>query len=84
MDINEIAEGFAEVNVTWNSENGDLTDPVSVDSTDGDIKAWVEESIRGGDIDGISADTNVDLTDFVVDRFPSRFFIRPKATFGSF
>ena len=75
----------ARVNVTWAGQNGDLPDPVNVDAADGDIKTWVSEAIRGGDIPGIRADATVNLQDFVVDRFEAtqdvpyaRIAIRPK------
>ncbi len=79
----------ARVNITWRGQNGDLIDPVSYDATDMDIKAWVTEAIRSGAVSGVATDRRVDLTDFVVDRFPAtatvpynRIFVRPKTPFG--
>ena len=79
----------AMVNVTWNGQNGDLPDPVSYDSTDGDVLQMVTEAVRSGSIPGIPADTSADFTDFVVDRFeatearPNRLIsVRPKTPFG--
>jgi hypothetical protein len=82
-------DGLARLNITWHGANGDLPDPVPYDATDAALKQMAEESIRGGYIPGIQADQGVDLSDFVVDRFPSteqvdsnRIFIRPKTPFG--
>lgn len=80
----------ARLNVTWNGQNGDLPHNVRFDATDAEIKAWVLESLRSGDIQGIAADRAADLDDFVVDRFPAtdempynRLFVRPKTPFGA-
>jgi hypothetical protein len=79
----------ALVNVTWAGRNGDLPDPVAFDATDSQVKAWVEEAVGGGGVAGIPADTAIDLSDFVVDRFQAteatpynRLFVRPKTPFG--
>lgn len=79
----------ARLNVTWNGQNGDLTDPVSWQATDAEIKTWAMEAIRFGSIPGIRADGRCDLSDFVIDRFPAggevpynRLFLRPKTPFG--
>lgn len=84
-----VNDGEARVNVTWNGQNGDLPDPVMFDATDADIKTWVTEALRNGSIPGIRADAQVDLRDFVVDRFAvtadipyARLMIRPKTPFG--
>ena len=60
----------AKVNVTYGGVNGTLPDPVYFDSSDGDIKQWVTEAIAHGNVPGIASDPNVDLSDFVTDRFP--------------
>jgi len=79
----------ARVNVTFKGANGDLPDSVSFDATDGDVKQWVTEAVRGGGIPGITADAGADFTDFVVDRFAANearpfnlLQIRPKTPFG--
>ncbi len=84
-----IGTNEARVNVTYAGQNGELPDPVSFDATDGDIKMWVAETIRGGGVAGIPAAQNADFTDFVVDRFeanearPYRLIqVRPKTPFG--
>ena len=89
MDNIAIPEGMARLNVTWNANNGDLQDPVPYDATDQELKHIVTESIQSGYIAGIPVDPNVDLTDFVVDRFAAsaevpyaRCFVRPKTPFG--
>jgi hypothetical protein len=86
--VRGIRDDEARVNVTWGGQNGDLPDPVHVDSADGDVKQMLAEASRGGGIPGIAADRNVDLGDFVVDRFaakddlPNRISVRPKTPFG--
>lgn len=81
-------EPDARLNVTINGENGDYPDPVSYESTDGDVRQIATEAIRTGYIPGIAADPTADLADFVVDRFPataelpSRLMVRPKTPFG--
>lgn len=79
----------ARVNVTFNGQNGDLPDPVSLDASDADVKTWVTEALRGGGIPGIPAGAAVDLSDFKVDRFGSTdarpyalLAVRPKTAFG--
>lgn len=79
----------ARVNVTWQGQNGDLPDPVYVNSTDADLKQMVTEAVRGGDVPGLRADRNANFADFVVDRFgPTEarpwnlIAIRPKTPFG--
>ena len=88
VDTNEMQEGMARFNITWNGQNGDLPDPVSYDSSDADLKRIATESIRDGYIPGIDAGT-ADFTDFIVDRFDargdvpySRIILRPKTPFG--
>jgi hypothetical protein len=81
--------GEARVNVTWNGQNGDLSDTVNRDAADVDIKRWVTEAVRTGTVPGISADPGADFTDFVVDRFEPNetrpwalIQCRPKTPFG--
>lgn len=88
--LQAIPDGFARVNVTFAGMNGDMTDPIRYDATDGDIKAMVAEAIRSGSIPGVTAQTAVDLSDFVVDRFTptadrpfATMTIRPKTAFGA-
>ncbi|MCA9491706.1 MAG: hypothetical protein KC621_17365 [Myxococcales bacterium] len=80
----------ARLNVTWNGQNGDLADAVPADATDAEVLAWATEAVRSGSIAGVAADRRVDLTGFVVDRFPAtrelpypRLFVRPKTPFGA-
>lgn len=84
-----LAEDQALLNITWSGENGDLADPVPQGSSDADIKRMAAEAVQGGDVIGISADTNVDFDDFVVERFPAnddypfaRIMLRPKTPYG--
>jgi hypothetical protein len=84
-----IPNNMAKLTITLNGAQGDLPDPVSYDSTDGDIKQMAAESVRQGYVPGIDADPAVDFTDFVVDRFPARndiplnrLSLRPKTPFG--
>lgn len=87
--IRALGENEARVNITYAGENGDLPDPVNFDATDGDIKQWVTEAVRGGGVPGMRAAPTADFTDFVVDRFGgtearpySLISIRPKTPFG--
>lgn len=84
-----IPDNMARLTITYNGQQGDLPDPVSYDSTDGDLKQMATESVRQGYIPGIDAAAGVDFTDFVVDRFPARndvpfnrLSLRPKTPFG--
>lgn len=86
----QLAVREARVNVTYGGENGELPDPVQFDSTDGDVKGWLTEALSGGNIRGIPAAEDVDLTDFVVERFAAndeidynRIIVRPKTPFGA-
>ena len=87
--MNDIKDTEARVNITFAGQNGDLPDPVMFQATDGDIKAWVTEAVRGGGVPGIAAAPNADFSDFVVDRFAatearpySLLSVRPKTPFG--
>ena len=87
--IRGIGADEARCNITFAGSNGDLPDPVSRDAADGDIKQWVTEAVRGGNIPGIAASPDADFTDFVVERFPptearpfSMISVRPKTPFG--
>lgn len=86
----QLPENAAKLNVTWAGQNGDLPDPVPYDATDGDLKAMAAEAITNGYIPGIGADANVNLGDFIVDRYAAtneipyaRVFVRPKTPFGA-
>jgi hypothetical protein len=88
--VRAIGADEARVNITWNRQNGELPDPVALDAADGDVKQWVTEAVRGGNVPGIRADVAADFQDFVVERFPpndvrpyNSIFIRPKTPFGS-
>ncbi len=79
----------AAVNVTLNSLNGDLKDLVPFDASDDEIRSWVLEAVRSGSVNGIPADLNVNLDNFVIDRFAAfedypipRIFVRPKTPYG--
>jgi hypothetical protein len=80
----------ARVNITYKRQHGELPDPVTFDSTDGDVRGWVAEAIRTGGVPGINADPDVRLTDYVIDRFPpvpgvrdyNLLDVRPKVEFG--
>ncbi len=79
----------ARVNITWAGQNGDLPDPVFYDATDADVRHWVTEAVRHGNVPGITADQRADFRDFVIDRFAANetrpynlIQIRPKTPFG--
>ena len=57
--------------------------------SDADVKAWVTEALRAGSIPGLGAHANVDLHDYVIDRYkptdgrPYNLIpVRPKTVFG--
>lgn len=88
MDIVLFENHMARLNITWSGQNADLTDPISADLDDAAVKAQAKEAVIAG-LPGIRADTNVDFTDFVVDRFPAdaenptnRVMLRPKTAYG--
>lgn len=90
VPVRAIGADEARVNVTWGGQNGELPDPVARDAADGDVKQWVTEAVRGGNVPGIPADRAADFRDFVVERFGptdarpyNAIFVRPKTPFGS-
>jgi hypothetical protein len=90
IPVVELPANMAKLNITYNGQQGDLPDPVSFDSADGDIKQMATEAVRAGDVPGIDAVGNVRFDDFVVDRFAARddvpfnrLSLRPKTPFGT-
>jgi len=86
---NVIRDDEARVNITYSGQNGDLADPVSVNASDADIRAWITEAVQGGNVPGITVNGQVDFTDFVIDRFAptevrpfNLIAARPKTPFG--
>ncbi len=84
-----LAADQARVNVTWDNQNGDLPDPVPLDATDAQVRAWATEAVRSGNVPGVREDVRADLTDFMIDRCDptetrpwSLLMIRPKTAFG--
>lgn len=80
----------ARMTITYGGQQGDLPDDVMFDATDEDLKRMAGEAVRGGDIPGIDPVGDVELDNFVVDRFPARedvpfnrISIRPKTPFGA-
>jgi hypothetical protein len=85
----ELPAGAALLNITWAGQNGWLPDPVRYDAADAELRGFATEALLAGGIAGIARAERVDLTDFVVDRFPgtaevpvNRLFLRPKTPFG--
>lgn len=79
----------AKVNITYGGQNGELVDLVNFDASDADIRRWATEAVQTGGVPGIRAQENVNLSDFVVDRFEATevrpvpyIMIRPKTPFG--
>jgi len=90
VPVLELPGNMARLNITFNGQQGDLTDPVAFDSADSDLKQMATESVRAGDVPGIDAAEEADFTDFVVDRFTARgdlpwnrLSLRPKTPFGA-
>lgn len=88
--VEDIEKHQARVNITWQGQNGDLPDPVNFDASDGDVKTWVTEAVRGGNVPGIRADRAAVFHEVVVDRFPATearpynlIQLRPKTPFGA-
>lgn len=84
MEANE-----AKVNLTYGGQNGELPDAVAYDAADGDVRAWAAEAIRTGGVPNIPADPDVDLSGYMIERYPAtdatpynRIFVRPKTAFG--
>jgi len=87
--ISTVAEDQAKVNVTYAGQNGELPAPVSLASTEEDIRQMVTEALRGGGIPGIPADPDADISGYVVKTFdptvarPHHLInVRPKTEFG--
>ena len=81
---------FARVEITWAGHHAELPDGMAVDATDDQVRAMVQEAVANG-FHGMPADPNVNLRDFVVDRYgPSEaraqhlVTIRPKVAFGAY
>ncbi len=84
-----IGNDEARLNITWGGQNGDLPDPIRLDSADGDVKQFAQEAVRGGSVPGIPLDANANFANYIVDRFPpneqrpyNTIFLRPKTEFG--
>lgn len=84
-----VPANMARLNITYQRQNGDLPDPVAFDAADGDIRQWVTEAVRTGSVPGIGEHAQVDLRNFIIERFASdaqvpynRIFVRPKTEFG--
>lgn len=80
----------ARVNITYGGINSDLVQTVNYDAPDDDIRGWVTEALTTGSIPGFPSYDSVDLTHFVLDRFPATaerphplILLRPKTPFGS-
>jgi hypothetical protein len=87
--VQVIGPDEARVNVTYQGQNGELRDPVFFQSNDADVKAWVTEAVRNGNVPGVRADDAADFRDYVIDRFeptearPHNLIqCRPKTAFG--
>jgi len=88
MADNEMTPQMAQLNITWNGQNGDLPDPIAYDMSDSDVRQLAKEVVSNEGIPGVTQDANADFTDFVVDRYPAteekpnRVMLRPKVPFG--
>lgn len=87
-DMN-LGRNEAILNITWSGQNGELGDPVPYDASARQLRRWASEALQGGGVSGIRRTRYVDLSGFVVDRFPAsrhipynRIFLRPKTPFG--
>lgn len=89
VDLRALGANEARLNVTYDGQNADLNEAVPFGASDAEIKAWAREAIMGGAFGVLRARGPVDLSDFVVDRFPAnakipenRIFLRPITPFG--
>jgi len=79
---------MARLNVTYAGFNGDLVDPVVFDLSDQELRTLAQEALQAGSVQGIPAQTDADLSYFVVERYSEpvelgdRVLIRPKVPFG--
>lgn len=83
---------LARLNITFNGENGDLTDFIHFTASDAEIKHWATEAVLHGNVSGITVtgtQVSVNFENFVVDRFPAHkarpyalVQLRPKTPFG--
>ena len=87
--VPQVANHLAKLSITYAGQQGDIPEPVPYDSSDEALKQMAVESIRDGHVPGIDAAPEVNLQDFVVDRFPARpdvpfnrLSLRPKTPFG--
>lgn len=83
----------ARLNITFEGLNGDFVEPVPFNLSDAELKALARNAIVTGGVPGIAVSRRrrdtVDLSTFVVDRFPAsgphrenRVFVRPLTPFG--
>ncbi|MCB9760236.1 MAG: hypothetical protein H6739_10410 [Alphaproteobacteria bacterium] len=79
----------ARLNITFDGQNGDLLQPVLVGAADAELLRQAAEAIATGSVPGVRPRGPVDLSGFVVDRFPPtaqvpyhRVFVRPSTPFG--
>ena len=82
-----VQAGEAVLNITWQGQNGNLPNPILMDSPDAEIFRWATEAVQTG-IRGIDPDPNVNFQDFKVERIaakdglPPRVLLRGKTEFG--
>lgn len=87
-------DGEAMLEITIASEQGTMG-PMRFDATDAEIKRWAVEALQAGTVHGITRPiVNVDLSNYVIDRFRAvpatdgqpalgnRLSGRPKVPFG--
>lgn len=89
FDPHAVRHHEARLNVTFDGRNADLPEPIPFAASDAEIKAWAREAIAAGALGAPRAGGRVDLTGFVIDRFPAtakvpenRVFLRPITPFG--
>ena len=76
------------INITYAGQSGNWFTHLDPGTTDQTIRCLCEETVRGGEVTGISPVIPANaFRDFVIDRFPAvdghaRFVVRPKVPFG--
>lgn len=85
----EFSPDRSMVTLTYGGFHGELLDPIPYQSSDEVVLNSIRESLIGGSIDGLAADPNPDLANYIVRWFPpndryaySRCVVRPKTPFG--
>lgn len=79
---------LATIDITYEQQQGTLVDAVLFNAGHDVVRMTAESAIRNGEIDGISRDHTVSLSNYKIqpvpakDGLPNRFLVTPKVAFG--